>query len=238
MLVHIVNQANRSLYAEYLHEMFKMRREIFVEQLGWKDLKIVDGKEVDEADDIAEVEYLLTIDANGALIGSCRCNPTLRPHLLSGALKEYAQREYEIGAHVWEFTRLAPTRYASFDKKLLAHAYMSAGIIEWALSKNVTKLLGVAEDSTIALSGRMGWKMRLLGMPIEYDIGKRAVAIEYEVNRETLAATRIFYNSTTPVTYMAPPPMDYNVVSAGQIAFLDYAIPASLAYESKAQMVS
>lgn len=221
MLVHLVNKANRSYYEEYIEDMFRLRKEVFVDGLGWKELNVENGKETDEMDMVEDVEYLLTIANNGLLIGCCRCNPTTDKYLLGTAMKEYVQRPFTPGHDVWEFTRLAPTRDAKFEYKILAQAYLSAAIMEWALLKGIKRLIGITETSLVAWSTRLGWKVKMLGMPIEYEPKKEAVALEYTVDMETLNSTRKFYDTKTPVLYIAPPQIDGRKINIDEIQILD-----------------
>lgn len=226
MLVHIVNSANRTFYANYLEEMFRVRKEIFIDALGWKELKETDGKEMDDMDFVDGVEYLLIIDSSGELVGHCRCNPTTKPHLLNGPLSHFVQRPVELGYECWEFTRFAPTRTPKSPHKDKALAYLCAGSLEWAMTKGIKRLLGIAEAPLIGLSTRLGWPTRMLGMPVEYEAGKEASALEFSVTKTALESTRLYFGLNSPVTYTSPPQMDYRTISSEQISFIDAAYHA------------
>lgn len=220
MLVHIATPANRLAYAHYLPQMFSQRREVFVDWLGWKDMNVVDGMEIDDIDAVPEIEYILTIDELGKLVGSSRFVPCTGPHLLSGALKNFVQRPYERSPHVWEWTRYAPTTTREGPNVKAARAFMLTAVQEWAVRRGVTHLLGISDDSNIAFATRMGWRNRPLGMPIESE-GRPTTAIEFTTSEEALQNTRDFWQLEQPVTYEAPPPAAKAPISIEEIGILD-----------------
>lgn len=221
MLVHIVTPANRSAYAEYLPKMFQQRKQVFVDWLGWTGMNIVDGGERDGIDDVPEIEYILTINEFGELVGSSRFVPSLGPHLLSGPLKEFVSRSYERSPAVWEWTRYAPTASRDTPNARAARAFMLTAVQEWALSRGCTKLLGISDDSNIAFAARMGWKSRPLGLPRSYSEENAATAVEFAITPEALQSTRDFWNMTQPVTYLAPPPLSGAPISLEEIGIID-----------------
>ena len=80
MKVHVVTGANRSLYTKALERMHQIRYRVFVEDLGWSDLKSADGLETDDFDNDDAV-YLLACE-DGECFGSVRLLPTWRRSLL------------------------------------------------------------------------------------------------------------------------------------------------------------
>lgn len=201
MLVHIVTQENRSAYEDYLNQMFEMRRRVFIEKLGWEALTAPYGRERDFIDESDAVEYLLTLDDFGNLIGSGRFGPTTTPHLLSGPLKHFAERDYEPGPSCWEFTRYIPTEHDDSPCKLQGRAYILTAMVEWAIRRGVRRVLGISPMETLAFTGRMGWRNGLVGMPIEYQPGQSAVGMHFDLDRESLASTRRFWQLEGPVTF-------------------------------------
>ena len=221
MLVHIVNSANKNFYKKYLDEMFAQREKLFYETMGWKTLPMIDGKEMDEMDFVEEVEYLLVLDKNGELVGHCRCNPTSKPHLLGTAMSQYVQRPFEVSHETWEFTRFAPVWQMSNPLKKQALAYLCAASLEWALLKGIKRLLGIGEAHLLALAGRLGWPTRLLGMPIEYEPGKEALAFEFTVTQNALASTRQYFGLDGAVTILLPPQPEKLVADPSQLSIID-----------------
>ena len=226
MLVHIVNSANREFYSDYLNEMFAQRKELFYNKMGWKELPLIDGTEKDEMDLIDEVEYLLIFDSSSNLIGHCRCNPTTKPHLLSTALKQFVQRPVNLGPDCWEFTRFAPVWDINSSKKKVALAYLCTATMEWALMKGIKRLQGIGEENLLAIAGRLGWPTKLLGMPIEYQEGKSALAFEFTVNKTALAGTRLYFGLEQHVTIQLPP-LCGEKLTPEQISFIDAAMTAN-----------
>jgi N-acyl-L-homoserine lactone synthetase len=221
MLVHIVTPANRSFYSEYLPKMFEQRREVFVDWLKWPDLNVIDGMERDEIDEVPEVEYLLTLNEFGKLVGSTRFAPTLGPHLLAGPLRGFVDRPYECSPHTWEWTRYAPTQARETPNAKAARALMVTAVQEWALRRGVSRLLGISDATNLAFAARIGWKSRPLGLPKQSAEGELATAVEFEIDAQSLAATRKFWQLDQAVTYYAPPSLTDQPISQEEIGVLD-----------------
>ncbi|MES1198485.1 MAG: acyl-homoserine-lactone synthase [Pseudomonadota bacterium] len=201
--------------------MFEQRTKVFVDWLGWTGLTVVDGQERDEIDDVPQIEYVLTINEFGELLGSSRFVPSLGRHLLAGPLKDYVQRPYECGPQCWEWTRYAPTTAPDTPNARSARAFMLTAVQEWALSRGVTHLLGISDDSNIAFASRMGWKSTPLGLPRSYSDAGAATAVVFEATQQSLADTRAFWKMTQAVTYQAPPPMTEQPITCEEIGILD-----------------
>lgn len=219
MLVHIVNSGNRSFYSEYLNEIQYSKGH----NLNCKFL-CADDEELDFDDN---VEYLLVIDTSGELIDFCRCNPTTKPHLLNGAFSHFLQSPIENGYDCWEYDHSRPIIETASKKHEKALAYFCIGILEWALTKGIKRLVSVAENHCIEVSKQIGMFNRLLGAPCEYDEGKIGAAVELNVTKKALDSARIYFGIDAPVTFTSPPQMDYRTISVEQIKFIDAAYRAA-----------
>ena len=80
-MIHVVTPENDYLYQEEMEQAYRLRHQVFVEELGWIDLVKPDGREIDQFDDKHAV-HMLYIE-RGIVLGYQRMLPSTRPHLLS-----------------------------------------------------------------------------------------------------------------------------------------------------------
>lgn len=81
-MVHVVTSANRYLYREEIEEMYALRYQVAVNELGWTIPNMTEKRDKD-AYDREDTVYFLKFDSSGTLIATARLNPTLRPHLIT-----------------------------------------------------------------------------------------------------------------------------------------------------------
>src|SRR5579875_591231 len=94
-MIHVVTNANRSLYLHALKQMHRLRKVHFVDERGWTEMTLRDGGEYDPYDDDDAV-YLLAIEADGAVSCSMRMRPTLSGSILTDVFPRLVAAD-EIG---------------------------------------------------------------------------------------------------------------------------------------------
>jgi N-acyl-L-homoserine lactone synthetase len=201
MRTHIITRANRAQYQSELTQMFVQRKRLFVDHLNWANMNVVEGGEQDEADLDPNIEYLTTLADGGNLVGSCRLAPTESICLLGGPLAHYLDQPLERSPTSWELTRFAPSTDPKDPRHGRSFAFLSAGVLEWALAKGITKVFGIAEPPLMAIAGGLGWRVKIEGPPIEYEAGKAAFAFSFPVDTETLQTTRKALRLQGPVVF-------------------------------------
>jgi N-acyl-L-homoserine lactone synthetase len=77
-----------SRHAEISEQAWRLRHRIFVEELGWSDLRRPDGREIDQFDHEEAIHHHCIRD--GRVVGYQRLLPTTRPHLLTDVMPEFA----------------------------------------------------------------------------------------------------------------------------------------------------
>jgi N-acyl-L-homoserine lactone synthetase len=190
MKTYIITPDNRDEHVQTLSDMFAQRKHIFVDQLKWSNMTLIDGGERDLTDTDPNTEYLATLLDDSKLVGACRLAPTLGNCLLAGPLAHYLTNPLPRSHDAWELTRFAPATDAKDPLHGRSFAGLSAGVLEWGLRRGVTKIFGIAEPPLMAIAGGLGWKVVLEGPPIEFEKGKAAFAFSFPVDEETLASTR------------------------------------------------
>lgn len=212
MLCHLVTRANKSLYAKELDDMFRIRHEVFVERMGWRELRQENKRDIDQYD-TDDTVYLIVIDDDGEVSASTRFNPTWKRHQLepnSSMTKKFADKEPPRGPEIWEGSRLVP---GLRDRHGKAYAMASmgtlfAGISEFCMSRGITRCISVFEMPALSMLMSTGMQTEPLGLPQKYetDHGEgEAMAVEYPIGRvEGLLRTRQGFGLRGPVLVEAP----------------------------------
>lgn len=103
-MIVVVDALNRHLFTELLDEMFKLRKRVFHDRLGW-DVNIEDGKKIDEFDRINPA-HLICLDEDGDVVGCLRLLQTTGPHMLADVFSDILQGEApRRSSQLWEVTR-------------------------------------------------------------------------------------------------------------------------------------
>lgn len=144
--------------------MFRDRKALFVDLLGW-DVPVVDGQyEIDRYDGDNAV-YLIATDDDGQHTGSMRLLPTEAGHLLADVFAGLCAGDVPRGPHVMEITRLClPQRLGSVGRLWVRNRLISA-MIDHALANHVSILTGVVTAAFREQVLAMGWRAASLGPP-------------------------------------------------------------------------
>lgn len=185
-MIHIVTAENIGRYKDFMAQARRLRHDVFVDDMGWEDLRKPDRLEVDQFDD-GRALHMLYIDGD-AVLGYQRMLPTLQPHLLSEVLTELCDGPRPVGAHIWEWTRYCVARAHRERGRALspiANALLS-GIVEWGLVSGVSEIIIEMEPIWLLRLVQLHFRVTPLGIPKR--IGKSdTVAVTAAFDRRTLA---------------------------------------------------
>ena len=142
--------------------MFRDRKALFVDLLGW-NVPVVDGQyEIDRYDGDNAI-YLIAVDDDGHHIGSMRLLRTEQPHLLTDLFAGLCTADIPRGPHVMEITRLClPQRFGSAGRHWIRNRLISA-MVDHALANEVSLLTGVVTAAYREQVLAMGWRAASLG---------------------------------------------------------------------------
>ncbi|MBL4801605.1 MAG: GNAT family N-acetyltransferase [Emcibacter sp.] len=185
----VVTKQNRHQYGAELQQMYRQRYDVFVEQLHWDLPHAIDGVECDEFDTDNTV-YLLSLDGEGSIQGSCRLIPTLYPHLISEIFPRLIEGEFPRGCHIWESSRsyiLAEQR----AEGILGELFLA--MLEIGLLLEIRKITFVSDMGFLSSLLHAGWEVELLGMPETNARGEVISASSVNVNFNTLHNLRQHY---------------------------------------------
>jgi acyl-homoserine lactone synthase len=181
--IHVVTAANKSFYAAELHELFKVRHEVFVREKGWTALDKPDGLDRDAYDD-HHTTYIIALEGD-RVVGGQRLRPTNVPHLLQDHFASLAAvKGVPVAPDVWEWSRyfvIRERRTSRTDCRLLA------AIQQFAIEEGITKLQAIVETWWLPRWTEMGFRVRPLGLP-ELVEGQWCIAALIDVSNTTLRA--------------------------------------------------
>jgi acyl-homoserine lactone synthase len=187
-VIQIVTPENDYHYRAEMEQAYRLRHQVFVEEMGWDDLAKPNGREIDQFDNKHAV-HMLYIE-EGQVLGYQRLLPSTRPHLLSEIMPELCEVERPVGAHIWEISRhcVAPGhrekgRFASPIANVLG-----SGLLEWAFECGVSKFIIETEPMGLLPLVQLLFHPMPLGFPRK--IAGRDVIATLTFDRRTLNRLR------------------------------------------------
>lgn len=189
-----IENFQRDDHQELLDKMYRLRARVFFQELGW-DVKVRDGREVDEYDEFNPVYLVWTDPGKSILFGSLRLLSTTGPTLLHDVFRRTFPENMSLSApSIWEGTRLCvdqdalATHLPSVDSKR-GFCLMLLALCETALKNQIATLISNFEPPTKRLYKIAGAPLSFLGCADGY--GRRPVcAGSFEVSQATLERMR------------------------------------------------
>ena len=103
-MILVVDALNKHVHGGILDEMFRLRARVFGDRLGW-DVKIEDGREIDEFDHL-DPAYVIGLDDDDNVVACVRALQTTGPHMLADVFSDILQGQAPLrSATLWESTR-------------------------------------------------------------------------------------------------------------------------------------
>jgi acyl-homoserine lactone synthase len=203
LMIHIVTAENRHLFRHALMQMHLQRKQVFIDELGWR-LSAEAGIEIDDYDS-EEAIYLLEADAPRAPVtASARLLRTDRPHLLSDRFAHLCAAAPPCGPGVWEATRFCPapdTPKGAERHSMLGR--MIAAIMETTLLFGIERVTFVASAALAPLAKNAGWTVAQLGP--ERRLGReRLTAMAADIDGPGLRRVRVRNGIGGPLTRFMP----------------------------------
>lgn len=188
-MITIVTAENQHLYQQEMEQAYRLRHAVFVDEMGWEDLRKPDAREIDGFDDGRALHMLYVQE--GQVLGYQRMLPTTRPHLLSEVMPELCEGERPVGPHVWEWTRYCvarPHRERGRALSPIANALLS-GIVEWGLENGVKSIIIEMDPIWLLRLVQLYFMVTPLGLPKRMGKGD-VVAVVAAFDRRTLDRLR------------------------------------------------
>ncbi len=176
----------------------RLRHEIFVEEMGWEDIRRSDGLEIDQFDHEGAIHHLAFRDGN--LVGYQRMLPTGRPYLLSTVLQDLCEGPFPCGSNIWELTRYAVAKPWREGRRGVSSvgSELIAGFIEWGQRAGVDEVIIEFEPMWVLRALQLGFLVRPLGYQRTYG-HQQVVAAVLKFTPETLRTVRRYRGDDFPV---------------------------------------
>jgi acyl-homoserine lactone synthase len=203
MGIHIVAADNISAYADAMEQAYRLRHTVFVEEMGWSNLRRPDGREIDQFDD-GRALHMLYLD-DDRLVGYQRMLPSMRPHLLSSVLPHLCDGDFPVGPHIWEWTRYCVTKEHRDRGRLLSPVgnLLLSAIVEWGLENGVSKIIIEMNPIWLLRLVQLHFRVTPLGIPQE-DGKDSIVAVTAAFDARTLARLRQVRGDDRPAIVEQP----------------------------------
>ncbi|MDR3467118.1 MAG: acyl-homoserine-lactone synthase [Xanthobacteraceae bacterium] len=183
-MIRVIDRSNRDRFRRTLDQQFRMRRDVFVTERGWKDFDR-GAYEMDQYD-TEDAVYLVSLDAHDAVIGGMRLYPTLKPHLMSETFAHMVDGPIPQRSDIMELTRFALAAHARHS-----HTYceLFLGLLEYGLGEGLSGTMALMRTLRIPVIQNLGMTVRPLGLPQDID-GEAQTAVLIEMNEDSLARVR------------------------------------------------
>ncbi len=172
-------------FPDLMKDAFRLRHRIFVEELGWTDLRCIDGMETDRFDDGAAIHMFLHSEKK--LVAYQRLLPTINPYLLSEIYPHLCETDLPRDEAIWEWTRFAvEPGFRKGDKNLSpAGNIMLSGIVEWGLSHGVNQIVIELNPVWVLVLLTLHFRVVPLGIPKNI-AGAQTLAVVAKFDERTL----------------------------------------------------
>ena len=151
-----------------LEDSFRLRREVFVDALGWSlpdaDRIARTGLEWDAFDGNAAT-YLVNLDAAGRVIAGVRITPSTAPNVTCDSLAQAMGIVMPRGPHIVEMSRMCADPRLSREERRETMMELRACIGLLFLRSGWTHSIGVGYDHHIQPFIRSGMTVEILGPP-------------------------------------------------------------------------
>jgi N-acyl-L-homoserine lactone synthetase len=152
-----------------IEESFKVRYEVFIEELGWNIPGVKDGIERDQFD-TPQTYYMMKLDENGAVIAGGRFVSTESSFLLKDIFPDLVDAEHQnllIHKGFWEFSRLfISTQHRKKIGRQKTRALLCELLLggqSFAMNMGIEGWLVVVEERIRKLYERLGWPVIQIG---------------------------------------------------------------------------
>lgn len=202
-MIHIVTAENISAYQDKMEQAYRLRHNVFVDEMGWEDLRKPDGREIDQFDDGRALHMLYIEDDR--VLGYQRMLPSMRPHLLTEVLPHLCEDDFPVGPHIWEWTRYCVTREHRDRGRILSPAgnLLLSSIVEWGLASGVEKIIIEMNPLWLLRLVQLNFRVTPLGLPQQ--IGKDSIiAVTAAFDRRTLKKLQEVRGNVTPAIAAQP----------------------------------
>ena len=202
-MIYVVDSLNQSTFTTLLDAMFRLRKRVFADRLGW-DVQVTEGREIDLFDAL-DPAHVVSVDDEGNVVGCMRLLQTTGPHMLADVFSSILDGEPPLrSSTVWEATRFCvDTQRLSRGRGRNTISYVTSevmiGAFEFAMAAGVQDAVAVIDPVMNRVMQRSGnAPYGYLGSP--KPMGKVvALAALMDCSAERVANIRAFSGIAGPV---------------------------------------
>jgi N-acyl-L-homoserine lactone synthetase len=166
-MLHIVTAANRSKYDALCDSMYRDRKIVFIDRLGW-GLEVSEGEREIDQFDTPDAVYVIEADSERRHLASLRLLPTTKPHLMSDVFPFLCEGEVPRGPDIWELTRLCVRLDLPKSEQQRLRGIVWHGALRYAFSVGIRKFTGVTHAQFLSAVLASGLDVEPLGLPQNY----------------------------------------------------------------------
>jgi N-acyl-L-homoserine lactone synthetase len=165
----LIRPRHRRRFQGVLNDCFRLRREVFVDNLGWSlpdaERTALTGLERDAFDD-GEALYLANLNLAGRVIACVRITPSTAPNLTCDSLAGQMGVAPPRGPHIVEMSRMCADPRLAREERRETMLELRACIGLLSHRSGWTHRIGVGYDRHIQPFIRSGMTVQVLGPPI------------------------------------------------------------------------
>lgn len=168
-MIILVHGYEKEQYRSVLEQYFRIRAQVFHDRLKW-DVKVSNGMEYDEFDELDPV-YLISIDDNtGRVRGGLRMLPTTGPNMLRDVFPFLLPEDETVQSPlIWEVSRFAMDHFSEMPNpgKLLSFVTgeLLAGVVEVSMLSGITFVVAVFDPRMRRVCHAAGCPPEIIGEP-------------------------------------------------------------------------
>lgn len=179
-MIRFINCENRHHFVETMDQLFRVRREVFVDERGWREFDT--GLHERDCYDDDDASYVVALDKDGCAAGCFRLYPTTLPHMLSESFAFTVDGPVIRRSDVMEMTRFHLRKDWRHRE---AYLELMAAIPEIGLELGLTGIAALVQTLRIPVMRATGLSVKPLGLPQIID-GLSHTAILLEVDQQAL----------------------------------------------------
>lgn len=191
-MIVLVHGSERAQHCGLMDQMHELRARVFKDRLGWA-VSVENGRERDRFDDNWTL-YILSVTAEGKVVGCLRALQTTGPHMLSDVFSNLLPPGHLIRSPlVWESTRFCvDTEYAkdrTTNELSRITGELVAGLGDAAVASGIEHIVSVYDLRMERILRRIGCDVERLAPPKDFG-GILTIAGLFEVNETVVARVR------------------------------------------------
>jgi len=166
-MIRLIHGAQRTSYPFALSEMFKLRKRVFHDRLGWCVETTAAGWECDRFDELDPLYVLNMDDEEQHVLASLRMLPTIGPHMLSEVFPQLVSNHVIRGPTIWEVSRFCVDhdlhKLRSLNHIAIVTAELLYAVGEIGLRLGLTQIVAATDICVERIFRHMGCPGERLG---------------------------------------------------------------------------